>query len=68
MGHQSRLREAVADPADDEGLPALGPSDGPPESPSQVTDLCFWNSIVFVTISLEPPLISTAAAFRLPTS
>jgi hypothetical protein len=45
-GHRSRLREAVADPADDEGLRALGPSDSPPESPSQATDLCFRNSII----------------------
>ena len=27
------MRETGADAADDEGLPALGPSDGPPESP-----------------------------------
>jgi hypothetical protein len=45
-GHPSRMRETGADAADDEDLRAPGPSNSPPESPSQATDLCFRSSTI----------------------
>jgi hypothetical protein len=53
-GHRSGSRETVADPADDEGLRALGSSDGPPASPSQATEFLFLELNNFVTIRWRP--------------